>query len=129
MFYLNARHLMRYASIIALSSLLFSTIVIHFIHPFFHRHHHCAECSRFSAHSYHQFLTFSINEKQVISKKQKACPICSFLSHFNLYKAASYIFLEQQESLKEFPLLLKSVFSKEIDLSPARPRAPPVSLM
>lgn len=130
MSHLKATHFIRSVSIITLSALLFSTVGIHFVHPFFHHHHnhhHCAGCNHFSVHSGHQDATISIVEKHAISKEQEECPICSFLLHFNLYKAASYTLLHQQECLKEFPLALKSPFARQIDFSPIRARAPPVS--
>ena len=123
MSYPKATYFIRSVSIIALSVFLFSTAGIHFIHPFFHRHHeqslHCKALAGFK-----QSPLF-VHNKHVKYKADRNCPICSFLKHFHICKTKFCAFPPLLTLLPIFRFLFESVILKQINYLLIPPRSPP----
>lgn len=111
--------------ILALAAILFSTVGIHFLHPFFH-HHYCPEDIASSALSDSQVKTPVNEPDHIINSKEDHCPICSFLLHFHLYQVVVSLLLRQLAACEEFVKAILFIFIKQVNCFPVQPRGPPV---
>jgi len=124
--YHRATYFIRSVSIIALSVLLFSTVGIHFVHPFFHRHHHyCAQCSHCKSLADSKQSSSLIHKKHVEYQADRNCLICSFLKHFHICKINPFTFLSLLALLSIFRFLFESVLLKQTRFLLIPPRSPP----
>jgi len=117
--YHRATYFIRSVSIIALSVLLFSTVGIHFVHPFFHHHYYCKSLTDSKQSS------SLIHKKHVEYQANRHCPICSFLKHFHIYKINPFTFLSLLALLSIFRFLFESVILKQTKFLLIPPRSPP----